>query len=29
MPRSLCDRLADVLSALDKAERFGRRDPLR
>ncbi|MBA3373637.1 MAG: DUF86 domain-containing protein [Actinomycetota bacterium] len=26
MPRSLCDRLADVLSALDKAERFGRRD---
>lgn len=25
-PRTVCDRLADVLSALDKAERFGSRD---
>lgn len=25
-PRNLCDRLADVLSAVDKAVRFGRRD---
>ncbi|CAN5365503.1 DUF86 domain-containing protein [soil metagenome] len=26
MPRCVCDRLADVLSAIERAERFGRRD---
>jgi uncharacterized protein with HEPN domain len=26
MPRSVCDRIADVLSAIDKVERFGRQD---